>query len=367
MKMTMNATMKETKLQPEDDGLGAGWRDGFFEEAVEFEEEKRREETKEAMEQKTTKSHKKNQRRRRRFKPRVKMEAISENAPMMWVTARWTYTDYLKMTEEEKEQMTDQEKKNLRSAWKTLSKKHADDEADRVEADRYDCHDNQPVATTWMKMENKRTEEWKELMKEKALKETEEYMAIARQEKNMEEEPRKGWTTMELITMKDMEWKMESRTRKRVPPHEQLAWNTHSEMMRQEYMESKEKTINLAIHRKKYKRVTEELITRVEAMADCVNNQPEATAKESKRKTKTKSKKKRGRVKKHEGKRKSNKLKMKEALDERTWTGETTTCGKRYFWNRGRPPERTPRVTVKTTNNKQNKGYHWYRGRPPEQ
>jgi hypothetical protein len=132
-------------------------------------------------------------------------------------------------------------------------------------------------------------------------------------------------------------------------------------------MESKEKTIKLAIHRKKYKRVTEELITRVEAMADCVNNQPEATAKESKRKTKTKSKKKRGRVKKHEGKRKSNKLKMKEALDERTWTGETTTCGKRYFWNRGRPPERTPRVTVKTTNNKQNKGYHWYRGRPPEQ
>jgi hypothetical protein len=429
-KMTMELQQEPQRTEEQEDGLGAGWRDGFFEEMIDFEEEDERKLTKESQKRnqqrrvhwddctdnqpvataepnrwsprqrqrrkkvkattedekepttKMTKSQKRNQRKRRSLKPRVKIEPISWDYPMMLVTARWVLKDYLKKTDEEKQQMTDDDKRSVRAAWKTMrnnqdelieimnqemvtmqeSKRELKSTA--VEADRYDCDNNQPVATTWLEMENKKTEEWREFMMETALKKTEEYEAMVRQEKNVEELPRKGWTTMELITMKDMEWKMEMRTRKRVPPHEKLAWNTHQWVMRKESMESKEKTINLAIHRKKYKRVLEEITTRVEAMGDCVNNQPEATAKESK----TKSKKKRGRSKKHKGKR--NKTKRTEALDEQTWTGETTTSGNRYFWNRGRPPERSSGTTGKTTKQPsekgKTKGYYWYRGRPPE-
>jgi hypothetical protein len=301
------ATMKETemKLQLEEDGLGAGWKEGFFEETVEFEEEECKDEYKKGLLEsttedkepttKTTKSQKRNQRKGRSFKPRVKLESISWDYPMMLVTARWVLTDYLKKTDEEKKQMTDDEKRSLRSAWKTM----------RTNQD-----------------------ELIEIMSE----------------------PKR----MEIAESKPMKKRMK-KTRKK----QKIIWKASMEPI----LEGEEEE------------VLEELTTRVEVMADCVNNQPETTAEESKTKMKTKSKKKRGRSKKHKGKRKYNKLKTIRAIDERTWTGETTTCSKQatkmHYWNRGRPPERTLAAT-ETTRTKQsksicNKGYFWNRGRPPEE
>jgi hypothetical protein len=393
MKRINTMTVKTEELHPEDDGLGAGWRDGFFEEAVEFEEEEeRKEETKETTERKT-KSHKRNQRRRRRLKPRVKMEPISWDAPMMWVTARWLLTDYLKMTEEEKEQTTDQERKNLRGAWKTLRKRH--EERLRVEADKEDCCDNnQPAATTNMKIESKK-ESTTEIRLTMKMTTKMDRMDFGLQMQIIGEANRREMRRWMTQVRKEQEQVRKKHARE-MDELRTMVYSMLHETQFKRVLEEMIQDSNAREHRKKFKKVLKEMrstITRVEAMDDCVNNQPEAKAKtmseatkiqveskmtkqsmqKSTMESKTPKKTKTRRSKK---KRKKKSI-MARARDERNSIADEQPTKKKkmkqstkmYYWNRGRPPERTKEVKTGTTTKQpkeSNTVYYWYRGRPPE-
>jgi hypothetical protein len=217
----------------------------------------------------------------------------------------------------------------------------------------------------WMDERNNTINEWIEMTKlNKTGYEDEEYDGVETSQRN--------WTTKELLMIKELEWRMESRvrkmvskTRKMVPQNEIREWTPQERQMAKKWMEWKKRTI----YRKQLKRVLEEMtemIPRVGAMDDCVNNQPEATADTETMTEPTKQSKK---IRKKKRKKKKKQSTMARDDSIRIGTTARTNSNNNYYWNRVRPPERTKEVTAETTTKQpkeRNKGYYWYRGRPPE-